>query len=318
VEESRSHPSLLAAGAFETAATEVAVATSAGQFAYGPSTQARVNTVVSSSEGGTGTAEQLAARIGDIDAARAGRVAAAKAASSERPRDLPAGRYDVVLEPMAVDTMVVFLSYIGFNGRAIVEGRSPFSGRQGQQVAAPDVDIYDDALSPLSLGLPFDFEGTPKRRLPIIERGVFVTGVHDRRSARQAGVEPTGHALPAPNPEGAFALNLFLEPGQATMEQMIAGTERGLLVTRFHYTNVVNPMETTITGMTRDGTWLIEGGEVAYPVKNLRFTQSILEALSNVEALGDQAELAGEFFFAASRVPAAKIRGFTFSGTSDH
>jgi predicted Zn-dependent protease len=99
---------------------------------------------------------------------------------------------------------------------------------------------------------------------------------------------------------------------------MIAATGRGLLVTRFHYSNVVHPIETTITGMTRDGTWLIEGGKIKHPVKNLRFTQSILEALSNVEMIGRESEIASEFFFAASRVPALKISRFNFSGKSDH
>jgi len=138
------------------------------------------------------------------------------------------------------------------------------------------------------------------------------------RSAKQAGVESTGHALPAPNPDGAFPLNLFLAPGEATLEDMVRTTERGLLVTRFHYSNIVHPIETTITGMTRDGTWLIENGQVTAPVTNLRFTQSVLEALSNVRMVGRDTELAAEFSFAASRVPALAISGFTFSGRSDH
>jgi predicted Zn-dependent protease len=219
---------------------------------------------------------------------------------------------------LAVSTLVAFLSWIGFGGRAIHEGRSPFSAKAGHKVAADSIDVYDDALSPLTLGLPFDFEGTPKRRVALIERGVFQGGVHDRRSARMAGAESTGHALPPPNPEGGMPLNLFLEPGDATVEDMIASTGRGLLVTRFHYTNVVHPIETTITGMTRDGTWLIEDGQLTRPVKNLRFTQSILEALANVEMIGRETELASEFFFAASRVPALKISRFAFSGKSDH
>jgi predicted Zn-dependent protease len=203
-------------------------------------------------------------------------------------------------------------------GRAIAEGRSPFSGKEDQRVCGDLVDIYDDALSPLTIGLPFDYEGTPKRRVDMIEAGVFKRGVHDRRSAKAAGTRSTGHALPAPNPEGPFPLNVFLRPGEASMEDLVASTKRGLLVTRFHYSNVVNPMETTITGMTRDGTWWIEDGQVQHPVKNLRFTQSILEALANVQLIGGESEIAGEFFFAASRVPALKIGAFTFSGKSDH
>jgi PmbA protein len=308
----------LAAGAFDTGAVEVAVLNSEGHFCYAPLTQSTLTTVVSGGDGGAGTAEASAGSASEIDPEAIGRRAFRKARDGQGPRDLQPGTYEVVLEPLAVSTLVGFLSWIGFGGRAIHEGRSPFSGKAGQKVAGDSIDIYDDALSPLTLGLPFDFEGTPKRRVDLIEHGVFSGGVHDRRSAGMAGVESTGHALPPPNPEGGLPLNLFLEPGDSNVQDMIASTRRGLLVTRFHYTNVVHPIETTITGMTRDGTWLIQDGQVAHPVKNLRFTQSILEALANVEMVGRETELASEFFFAASRVPALKISRFNFSGKSDH
>jgi PmbA protein len=306
------------AGAFETAAVEVALANTEGQFCYAPFTQSSVSTVVSAGDGGSGAADTTAGRIEEIDPEEIGRRAFLKARDSQGPRGVEPGRYEVVLEPMAVDTLVAFLSYMGFSGRAIHEGRSPFSGKEGEQVAGPSVDIYDDAPSPLTLGIPFDFEGTPKRRLDLIVNGVFQQGAHDRRSAKMAGTESTGHALPPPSPEGAIPLNLFLGTGDASIEDMIASTKRGLLVTKFHYSNVVHPIETTITGMTRDGTWMIEDGQVANPVKNLRFTQSILEALSNVEMIGRDSVLASEFFFSASRVPALKISSFNFTSVSDH
>jgi predicted Zn-dependent protease len=307
-----------AAGALDTTAGEVALANTEGQFCYAATTQASVSTVVSGGAGGAGTAERAARSIGEIDPSEVGAVAFGKARDSQEPRDLGPGRYDVVLEPLAVSTLAGFLAYVGFGGRAILEGRSPLSGRQGQKVTGDAITIYDDALSPATLGLPFDFEGTPKRHVDLIRDGVFVHGVHDRRSAKMAGQDSTGHALPPPNPDGAFPLNLFVETGEASVADMVGAVERGLLVTRFHYSNVVNPMDTTITGMTRDGTWLIENGEIAHAVKNLRFTQSILEALSNAEMVGRDSEIAGEFFFAASRVPALLIRSFNFSGASDH
>jgi predicted Zn-dependent protease len=307
-----------AAGAFETMAAEVALSNSAGQFCYAPYTRASVSTVVSGGEGGAGTAEVTEPRVGQLDPVAVGRRAFEKARDSQHPQDLDPGRYEVVLEPMAADTLVAFLAYIGLGGRAIVEGRSPFSGKDGEQVCATSVDIYDDALSPSTLGLPFDFEGTPKKRTPLIEHGRFLSGVFDRRTAKMAGKTSTAHALPAPNPEGAFPLNLFLGTGQATVEEMVKATSRGLLITRFHYSNVVHPIETVITGMTRDGTWLIEDGEVRHPVKNLRFTQSILEALSAVDMIGRESALVSEFFFAATRVPALRIGSFNFSGKSDH
>jgi PmbA protein len=307
-----------AAGAVETNAGEVALVNSEGQFCYSASTQAQVTTVVSGGEGGAGASEQTTARILEVDPETVGRVAFAKARDSQRPRDAAPGRYDVVLEPLAVSTLVGFLAYVGFGGRALAEGRSPFSRKEGRRITGDNITIFDDALSTDTLGLPFDFEGTPKRHVDLVVDGVFQGGVHDRRSAKMVGTESTGHALPPPNPDGPFPLNLFLAPGDASIEDMIAGVERGLFVTRFHYSNVVNPMETTITGMTRDGTWAIEDGRIAQPVKNLRFTQSIVEALSNAEMIGRESQIAGEFFFAASRVPGLLVRGFNFSGASDH
>ena len=309
---------LVAAGAFETIGMEVAVLNTEGQFCWAPTSRASVTTVVTGAHGGTGFSEVFAASVDDVDAGTVGERAAGKASASKNPRDVKPGRYTVVLEPSAVSTLVGFLAWIGFGGRQIVEGRSCLSGRHGQRVAADHVTMYDDARRPDTLGVPFDFEGVPRSRVSLIEGGVFRDGVYDLRTAKQAGKATTGHALPPPNPEGPFPLNVVLEPGDASLEDMISSTERGLLVTRFHYSNVVHPIESSITGMTRDGTFLIENGEVAHPVKNLRFTQSILEALKATTMIGKESELASEFFFSASRVPALKIESFNFSSTSDH
>ncbi|HEX5950560.1 MAG TPA: TldD/PmbA family protein [Actinomycetota bacterium] len=307
-----------AAGAYETRASEVAVANTEGQFCWAPSSQASITTVVTGGDGGSGFAESFAVSAAELDPAAIGRRAADKAVGSRSPRALDPGRYTVVLEPAAVSTLVGFLAWIGFGGRLVAEGRSCLSGRSGDRVAAPEISIYDDATAPGTLGIPFDFEGVPRRRVDLIERGVFRDAVYDMRTAKQVGTTTTGHALPPPNPEGPFPLNLFMEPGDSSVPEMIAATDRGLLVTRFHYSNVVHPVESTITGMTRDGTFLIQGGEVAHPVRNFRFTQSILEALTNTTAIGRETELASEFFYSASRVPALRIEDFHFSGRSDH
>jgi PmbA protein len=307
-----------AAGAFETMAMEIAVANTQGQFCWAPSSQASISAVVNGGDGGNGFAETFAARVDDVDADEIGRRAFAKAESSQHPRDLQPGAVTAVLEPSAVSTLVGFLAWIGFGGRSIAEGRSCFTGKEGQQVAAPAITIRDDALSPLTIGTPFDFEGVPRRPVDLIRDGVFHQGVYDRRTAKLLGTTSTGHALPAPNPEGPFPLNLFLDPGDASLDRLIAGTEHGVLVTRFHYSNVVHPVESTITGMTRDGLFVIEDGEVAYPVKSMRFTQSILEALSNTTGVGRETELASEFFLSSARVPALRVEGFHFTGASDH
>jgi PmbA protein len=307
-----------AAGAFETIALEIGLANTEGQFCWAPSTQASISTVVNGGDGGNGFAEAFSPRLDEVDPGEIGGRAFAKAEASQRPRDLKPGAVTAVLEPNAVSTVVGFLAFIGFGGRAIAEGRSCFTGKDGREVAAPSITIRDDALSPMTIGTPFDFEGVPRRPVDLVRDGVFVQGVYDLRTAKQVGTQSTGHGLPAPNPDGPFPLNLFLDPGESTIDELIAGTEHGVLVTRFHYSNVVHPVESIITGMTRDGLFVIEDGEVAYPVKNMRFTQSILEALSNTTGIGRDTELASEFFLSSARVPALRIEGFHFTGASDH
>jgi len=315
----RCPPDAVAAGAYETRAAEVAIANTAGQRCWAPWTQATLTTVMSGA-GGDGFAELTVGSIGEIDGEEIGDRAADKALRSRNPSPIDPGSYTVVLEPSATATIVGFLAWIGFAGREYIEGRSCFSGKAGEQVAAPTVSIWDDATDPGTIGVGFDFEGTPRRKVDLIRDGVFLDAVYDRRTARQRGSASgsTGHGLPPPNPEGPFPLNLCMATGDASLEEMIASTERGLLVTRFHYANVVNPIESTLTGMTRDGLFLIEGGEVTTPVRNLRFTQSTIGALKAVTMVGRDAELCSEFFFSASLVPALKIDEFHFSGASDH
>ncbi len=314
----RCAPGCIAAGAYETVAVELGVSNSEGQFCWAPSTQASLTTVVTGPGGGSGFAEVFAASTEAIDPGAIGSTANDKAVASASPRALDAGAYTVVLEPAATATLIGFLAWVGFGGRGYIEGRSCFSDKQGQQVAAPSISIWDDGTDPRTLGAPFDFEGTPKQRVDLVRDGVFRGAVYDRRTANEAGLDSTGHGLPSPNPEGPFPLHLFMETGDATVDDMIRSTDRGLLVTRFHYSNVVNPMESSITGMTRDGTFLIERGEVVGPVRNFRFTQSILGALSSVSMVGREGHLASEFFFSASRVPALKVEEFHLSGVSDH
>jgi PmbA protein len=311
-------PGFTAAGAYETQAIEVGVANTEGQFCWAPSTQASLTTVINGGEGGSGFAEIFSGSTEEIDPVAVGRRASDKAVASQQPTALAPGVYPVVLEPSATATLIGFLAWIGFAGRAYVEERSCFSGKAGQQVAAPNISIWDDGMDPRTLGAPFDFEGVPRHRVDLIKDGVFLDAVYDMRTANEAGVSSTGHALPSPNPEGPFPLNLFMQTGDASPEDMIRGTDRGVLVTRFHYSNIVNPMESSITGMTRDGTFLIERGEVVGPVRNFRFTQSIIDALASTTSIGREAELASEFFFSASRVPALKVEEFGFSGVSDH
>ncbi|HSJ57161.1 MAG TPA: TldD/PmbA family protein, partial [Anaerolineae bacterium] len=277
---------VIASGALTTGGVELTVANSLGTFAYHPATFAELNTVIMS-DTSAGYAAGGALNFHDLDYGAIGREALEKCLRSQNPRALEPGEYTVILEPYAVHDFVQMMGWTGFSALAYQEGRSFMSGRLGEQIVDPRVNIWDDGLSPDGIPLPFDFEGVPKQRVDLIKNGVANAVVYDSyRAAREEGKASTGHALPAPNRFGPFPLNTFFGTGEATLEEMIAGTERGIYVTRFHYTRPVEPRRVVVTGMTRDGTFLIENGEIAYPVKNLRFTQSYLEALNGVESIG--------------------------------
>jgi predicted Zn-dependent protease len=184
-------------------------------------------------------------------------------------------------------------------------------------VAADVVTIADDPLADGVIGLPFDDEGTPVTRVDLITKGVATGVVHDRATAAAAGVPPTGHGLPAPNPWGPLARHVVLEPGEASPEELIAGVERGLYVTRFWYTRAVNPKQTRVTGMTRDGTFRIEGGRLGPPVRNLRYNESILDALASCDGVGAALRTCSDEL-GDTRVPALRLRRFSFTAVSDH
>jgi PmbA protein len=304
-----------AAGACETRELEIAVANARGVRAAGATTAASFSLLVDAGSG-TGWAEGTEPALADLDVAALGERAARKAMDSREPRDLAPGTYPVVLEPNAASVLVQWLGWLGFGAKAYDEGRSFLVGRLGQRVCSPLVTIVDDATAPDTIGVGFDFEGVPRRRVTLIDQGVAASLVYDFRAAARHGTEPTGHGLPAPSAEGALPMHMAMRPGQTSQAELVAGLERGLLVTRFHYTNLVNLMDTTITGMTRDGTFWIEDGQVVGAVRNLRFTQSILEALSAVRAVGSETEMTSEDGYGAARAPALAIDRFAFSSAT--
>jgi PmbA protein len=164
--------------------------------------------------------------------------------------------------------------------------------------------------------MPFDFEGMPKERVDLITNGVAKAVVYDSYTARRDGKESTGHALPAPNTYGPLPSNLFMQSGTHSRDQMLSSVQRGLWVTRFHYVNPLHPLKTVLTGMTRDGTFLIENGAITRGVKNLRFTENILEALARVRMISHDSKL-GRGFLGGIRVPSLLVDGFSFTGVTE-
>jgi predicted Zn-dependent protease len=173
------------------------------------------------------------------------------------------------------------------------------------------VTIYDDAYDTKTIGFPFDFEGVAKKRVTFIQDGVAQGVVYDSYTANRWKGENTGHALLPPNPYGPFPINLIMKPGESSRDEMIRTCQKGLLITRFWYVRIISPKETLVTGMTRDGTFLIENGKITRPVKNLRFQERIMNALNNVEQVSKETECH------SAVVPALKIRDFNFIGGTE-
>jgi predicted Zn-dependent protease len=252
---------LLASGAFTTSSSEIAVGNSLGVFAYAPSTYADLSTVIMSNDS-SGFAGSTSTDVGAIDAQQVAREAIDKALRSRGPQSIAPGEYTVILEEEAVSEVLSYLAYLGFGASAMQEGRSFMAGHLGERITGENISIWDDGLDPSGLPCSFDLEGVPKQHVDLITRGVAHAVVYDSYTAQREGKQSTGHALPAPNPMGPLPGNLFLATGQATKQQMLASMDRGLWVTRFHYVNPVHPLKAVLTGMTRDGTFLIEHGEI--------------------------------------------------------
>ncbi len=266
-------------------------------------------------DGGSGYAEQASVDATAIDAAAIGREAADKARATANAIAIDAGDYPVVLEEYAVVDLLDMLGYLGFSALAVQEERSFVE--IGKRIGSDLVSIVDDGRDPAGLPMAFDYEGVAKQRVTLLEAGVCRGVVYDAQTAARAGVASTGHGLPAPNPYGPFPLNQVMAAGTASREELIGGLDRGLLVTRFHYTNPVHPKLAIVTGMTRDGTFLVEGGRIVGPVRNLRFTQSYLDAVAGTVAVArERKTLKG--FLGGVVVPALRLEGWTFTGTTEH
>lgn len=308
---------LQVSGSFSTSVMNVAVANSRGIRAHHRATKAALLTVMMdgfASGAASGYANAGSPDVGDIDAEALGLEAAAKGDEMRGAAELEPGEYEVILEEYAVGGLLEYLSYIGFSGLAHEEGRSFME--LGKHVMGDGVNIWDDGSDPSGLPSPIDFEGLARHRVELISDGIASAVVHDAATGARAGTGSTGHALPAPNLLGPMALNVFMAPGATPRDDLISGVERGVWVTRFHYLNPVHPKKAILTGMTKDGTFLVENGRRTRPLLNFRFTQSIPEAFSDVRATGRETKLLPGEFFGGYRVPALHLGSFNFTGVT--
>jgi predicted Zn-dependent protease len=308
---------IFVAGFLEASAMEVAVATSNGLFAYHRTTDANLSVTARTPDGtGSGWASAGSRDWGAIDPMTIGRVAVRKARSSQNPEAIAPGLYTAVLEPQAVNDLVPLLSS-ALSGRNADEGRSAFSKvggggtRIGEKVVDERVTLYSDPSDPELLGMPFDVEGLPLKRTVWIEKGVLRHLSYTRFWAQKMGVQPTG-TNGFGGVSNVLAGGLKLAGGTKTTDELIAGCERGILVTHFFYIRSLEPRTVLYTGLTRDGAFLIEKGKVTRPLKNFRWNESPLLMLNRLEDIGRPEPVA-----AGRRMPALRIREFNFSSSSD-
>jgi predicted Zn-dependent protease len=272
------------AGYVESARTEAVYANTLGQAVAGRVTSCAADGIARV-PGADGVARRAGTRLSELDGAALGAAAAAKARAGADPVDLPPGDYPVVLEPSCVADLLDFLSSYGFNGRAVAEGRSFV--QVGERQFDPAFSLWDGPTDELSTALPYDADGTPRRRVDLVTGGLSTAVAHDRRTAAAAGTESTGEAVEGGERWGAAAAQLRVPAGTGgTATELAAGMERGLLVSDFWYTRVLDPRTVVVTGLTRNGVWLVEGGEVTRAVRTLRFTQAYPAALAPGALLG--------------------------------
>lgn len=308
---------MLAAGYCQTEAHEVAYGNTEGRSATGRYTTAIVDGIhQTATSSGSGHAGGVA--LGSIDATALGSLAARRARDGETSFDAKPGEYEVVLSPECVATIAVFLDAYGFNAKVHEEGMS--FAELGEPQFDPSIDIWDDATDPRTLYVPFDAEGTPKRKVDLVRGGVTVSLLHNRRTAAKAGVASTGNAVAEADSMGPFGINMFVGAGDESVEELIASVDRGIYVATFNYCRVLDPKSLVVTGLTRNGTFMIDNGEITGAVTNMRFTQSFVAALApgHVGGIGNDDRLAdSEFGAGIIHAPSMRLASWNFTGGAE-
>jgi PmbA protein len=273
---------LKAFGSVSNGSAEIAIGNSAGTFAYNTSADIFCN-IVMSTDTSSGYVQSGSRDVSALDFEGLAKTAADKALLSMHPAECIPGKHTTIFEPLAMADLLGYLAYYAFNGKLYEEGRSFLAGKLKTRVVSSSVTLTDDPFNAAGFAIPFDFEGVPKKKIVLIEKGIARNVVYDSLTAGRARKTSTGHALTAPNPFGPIPVNLVMEGGRLTVDDLIKKTGKGILVTRLHYTNVIDPYKLNITGMTRDGTFLIENGTITRGLKNLRFTENVFRAFKNID-----------------------------------
>ncbi|MBC7194466.1 MAG: TldD/PmbA family protein [Caldisericia bacterium] len=306
---------LIASGAFSLDLEEYMVLNSRGIEVYSPYSSLTFSTVIMS-DSSSGYGDRFSLKFSDIDEKDLANEVIDRVLRGKNPKDFEPQKCEVILTPYAVEDILFFFAYLSFGAKSFHQETSFMSGKLNEKVFGENITIWDDGLDPNGAPIVFDFEGVPKKRVSIIENGVAKGVVYDSYHAFKYGKENTGHSLPQPNSIGPFALNLFMKEGDSSLEDMIKNVKKGVFISRFHYTNPLDPKRVIITGMTRDGTFLIEDGKIVSPIKNLRFTQNMVELMNNVLEISKERKLQkGDAH--VSVVPYLRVKEFNFTGKTE-
>ncbi|MBN2018205.1 MAG: TldD/PmbA family protein, partial [Candidatus Cloacimonetes bacterium] len=262
------------AGIYSNSTSEVAIANCKGLFGYDISTNAEFS-ITAMKGAASGWHETITKDVHDIDVEKAAAIAVEKALKSEYPDAIKPGKYTVIMEPAAVAEFALFLLWRGFNGMDYLEGTTFLKDGLNKKIFSDKLNIYEDPYYPPIGSQPFDFEGMPVKPMTLVEKGVPRSFATNRWIANETGAENNGHAIPLPG-QGAYPFSMRFDTGKSSVEKMIKNTQHGVLVTHFHYSNIIDPISLLVTGMTRDGFFLIENGKITKPLKNMRFTDSVL------------------------------------------
>jgi predicted Zn-dependent protease len=308
---------MLGAGYCQTEARHRAYGNTAGRNVHGRFTTAVVDGIhQTGSSAGSGHAAGVA--LSDIDAGAVGALAARRARDSVGASDAKPGEYEVVLSPECIATIAIFLNVYGFNGKEAEEGTSFVA--LGERQFDDAFNLWDDPTAPGALYVPFDAEGTAKHHLDLVKDGRTTALLHSRRTANKAGTESTGHAELGAEMWGPFATNLFIGGGEKSVDDLVSGVDRGIYVSTFNYCRVLDPKTLVVTGLTRNGTFMIENGKISDPIANMRFTQSFVGALGpdKVHGIADDARFAdSEFGPLLVHAPSFQLAGWNFTGGAE-